>query len=41
LRSDSLEAIWTGVILSLALAFVIDSLLRGVGRLTTPRTKKA
>jgi len=38
---NSLEAIWTGVILSLALAFVIDSLLRGVGRLTTPRTKKA
>ena len=38
---NSLEAIWTGVILSLALAFVIDSLLRGVGRFTTPRTKKA
>ena len=38
---NSLEAIWTGVLLSLALAFVIDSLLRGVGRLTTPRTKKA
>lgn len=37
---NSLEAIWTGVILSLALAFVIDSLLRGVGRFTTPRTKK-
>jgi osmoprotectant transport system permease protein len=33
--------IWTGVILSLALAFAIDSLLRGVGRFTTPRTKKA
>ena len=38
---NSLEAIWTGVILSLALAFVIDSMLRGVGRFTTPRTKKA
>ncbi len=38
---NSLEAIWTGVILSLALAFIIDSLLRGVGRVTTPRTKKA
>ena len=38
---NSLEAIWTGVLLSLALAFVIDSLLRGVGRFTTPRTKKA
>jgi len=38
---NSLEAIWTGVILSLALAFVIDSLLRGVGHFTSPRTKKA
>lgn len=38
---NSLEAIWTGVILSLALAFVIDSFLRGVGRFTTPGTKKA
>ena len=38
---NSLEAIWTGVLLSLALAFVIDSLLRGLGRVTTPRTKKA
>jgi osmoprotectant transport system permease protein len=38
---NSLEAIWTGVLLSLALAFVIDSLLRGLGRATTPRTKKA
>ena len=38
---NSLEAIWTGVLLSLALAFVIDSLLRGLGRLTTPRTTKA
>ena len=35
---NSLEAIWTGVILSLALAFVIDSVLRGVGRFTSPRT---
>ena len=38
---NSLEAIWTGVLLSLALAFVIDSLLRGLGRVTTPRTTKA
>jgi len=38
---NSLEAIWTGVVLSLVLAFLIDSLLRGVGRFTTPRTKKA
>ncbi len=38
---NSLEAIWTGVILSLVLALFIDSLLRGVGRFTTPRTKKA
>ncbi len=38
---NSLEAIWTGVLLSLALAFVIDSLLRGLGRVTTPRTKNA
>jgi osmoprotectant transport system permease protein len=38
---NSLEAIWTGVILSLALAFAIDSMLRGVGRFTTPRTSKA
>ena len=37
---NSLEAIWTGVLLSLALAFVIDSLLRGLGRVTTPRTTK-
>jgi osmoprotectant transport system permease protein len=33
---NSLEAIWTGVILSLALAFAIDLLLRGIGRVTTP-----
>lgn len=33
---NSLEAIWTGVILSVALAFVIDLTLRGVGRVTTP-----
>jgi osmoprotectant transport system permease protein len=33
---NSLEAIWTGVILSLALAFAIDLFLRGVGRVTTP-----
>jgi osmoprotectant transport system permease protein len=38
---NSLEAIWTGVILSLALAFAIDSMLRGVGRFTAPRTSKA
>ena len=38
---NSLEAIWTGVLLSLVLAFVIDSLLRGLGRVTTPRIKKA
>ena len=33
---NSLEAIWTGVILSLALAFTIDGLLRLLGRATTP-----
>lgn len=33
---NSLEAIWTGVILSVALAFVIDLTLRGVGRFTNP-----
>jgi osmoprotectant transport system permease protein len=33
---NSLEAIWTGVILSLALAFSIDLLLRLLGRVTTP-----
>jgi osmoprotectant transport system permease protein len=33
---NSLEAIWTGVILSLALAFSIDILLRFLGRVTTP-----
>ncbi|MGB4325625.1 MAG: ABC transporter permease [Candidatus Nanopelagicales bacterium] len=33
---NSLEAIWTGVILSLALALAIDLFLRGVGRVTTP-----
>ena len=33
---NSLEAIWTGVILSLALAFAIDLSLRGLGRFTTP-----
>lgn len=33
---NSLEAIWTGVILSVALAFVIDLTLRGVGRVTNP-----
>ena len=33
---NSLEAIWTGVILSLALAFTIDILLRLLGRATTP-----
>ncbi len=33
---NSLEAIWTGVILSLALAFTIDVLLRILGRVTTP-----
>ncbi len=33
---NSLEAIWTGVILSLALALVIDLVLRTVGRFTNP-----
>jgi osmoprotectant transport system permease protein len=33
---NSLEAIWTGVILSLALALVIDFILRTVGRFTNP-----
>lgn len=33
---NSLEAIWTGVLLSLALAFTIDLLLRLLGRVTTP-----
>lgn len=33
---NSLEAIWTGVILSIALAYAIDLFLRGVGRVTTP-----
>ncbi|MFY9330225.1 MAG: ABC transporter permease [Candidatus Nanopelagicales bacterium] len=33
---NSLEAIWTGVLLSLALAFSIDVLLRLLGRITTP-----
>ena len=33
---NSMEAIWTGVILSLALAFTIDILLRLLGRATTP-----
>jgi len=32
---NSLEAIWTGVILSLLLALAIDSTMRGLGRLTT------
>lgn len=32
---NSLEAIWTGVILSLALALAIDLALRGIGRVTT------
>ncbi len=32
---NSLEAIWTGVILSLLLALAIDSSMRGLGRLTT------
>ena len=32
---NSLEAIWTGVILSLLLALAIDSSMRGIGRLTT------
>ena len=32
---NSLEAIWTGVILSLVLAFAIDTAMRGVGRVTT------
>jgi osmoprotectant transport system permease protein len=33
---NSLEAIWTGVILSLALALAIDFSLRLLGRVTTP-----
>jgi|TARA_B110000503_G_scaffold86118_1_gene131144 osmoprotectant transport system permease protein len=33
---NSLEAIWTGVVLSLALALVIDFILRTVGRFTNP-----
>ncbi len=33
---NSLEAIWTGVILSLALALVVDLALRTVGRFTNP-----
>ncbi|MDA9017083.1 MAG: ABC transporter permease [Candidatus Nanopelagicales bacterium] len=33
---NSLEAIWTGVILSLALALVVDFILRTVGRFTNP-----
>lgn len=32
---NSLEAIWTGVILSLLLALAIDTSMRGLGRLTT------
>ena len=32
---NSLEAIWTGVILSLVLAFAIDTAMRGVSRVTT------
>lgn len=32
---NSLESIWTGVILSLVLALAIDIVLRGFGRLTT------
>jgi len=32
---NSLEAIWTGVILSLLLALAIDTSMRGIGRLTT------
>jgi osmoprotectant transport system permease protein len=34
---NSLEAIWTGVLLSLALALAIDVTLRIVGRLTSPQ----
>jgi osmoprotectant transport system permease protein len=34
---NSLEAIWTGVLLSLALALAIDVTLRVVGRLTSPQ----
>jgi osmoprotectant transport system permease protein len=33
---NSLEAIWTGVVLSLALALVVDFILRTVGRFTNP-----
>ncbi len=33
---NSLEAIWTGVILSLALALAVDLVLRAVGRFTNP-----
>lgn len=33
---NSLEAIWTGVVLSIGLALAIDILLRLVGRATTP-----
>ncbi|MFM1916737.1 MAG: hypothetical protein RJB01_252 [Actinomycetota bacterium] len=33
---NSLEAIWTGVLLSLALAFAIDFGLRAVGKFTSP-----
>ncbi len=33
---NSLEAIWTGVVLSLALALAIDLLLRTVGQFTNP-----
>ena len=33
---NSLEAVWTGVILSLALALVVDLALRTVGRFTNP-----
>jgi osmoprotectant transport system permease protein len=33
---NSLEAIWTGVVLSLVLALAIDGLLRMFGRFTTP-----
>ena len=33
---NSLEAIWTGVILSLALALAVDLVLRTVGRFTNP-----
>lgn len=35
---NSLEAIWTGVLLSLLLALAIDVTLRSLGRFTSPRT---